>query len=122
MTQLSFDDYTPKVRPDNPLRDMLLMYRADHGAAWVNASTLIEYFHMPHTEQAKRTLREWAEEDSDIISGNRGYCLICNALPDETLHSAYRLISQGKKMVKRGIRQMRRYHQMHGEKAKEVGV
>jgi hypothetical protein len=47
----------------------------------------------------------------EIISGQKGYKLSAEATIDEIDHAANWLISQGKKMLKRGIAIRRKAHQ-----------
>lgn len=60
---------------------------------------------------ADRTIRACASHDPDIISGNKGYRLAQFATTSELNECADRLISQGKKMMRRGIRLKRRAHE-----------
>jgi hypothetical protein len=57
-----------------------------------------------------RDIRALASETNRVISGQKGYKHIENATPEEIAHSANWLISQGKKMIKRGIGQRRAAH------------
>ncbi len=50
-----------------------------------------------------RDVRELASASKWIISGQRGYKHLEHATTEETQHAANWLISQGKKMIKRGI-------------------
>ena len=58
-----------------------------------------------------RNVRELASQSNRIISGQKGYKHIEHGTPEEIAHSANWLISQGKKMIKRGIGQRRAAHQ-----------
>lgn len=73
---------------------------------WVNARML-----MPLTGMTDRQLRSEAEaSDGAIVTGNKGYCLLSECGVDDLNHSANRLISQGKKMIRRGIQIKNRAH------------
>ena len=90
---------------DNALVRYLEDAHAAIGIRWIRAKNV--------TGMSERVARDWAEaSDGLVISGNKGYCLLCLATADEVKESAARLISQGKRMVKRGIRQLRRMHAM----------
>jgi len=59
-----------------------------------------------------RAIRAEAEASAgEVVSGNRGYCLLTECSVEDLTHSANRLISQGKKMIRRGIRQLHAAHQ-----------
>ena len=55
-----------------------------------------------------RDARKLASCSEVIISGNKGYKHADHATPEELAHSSNRLISQGREMIKRGLR-IRRY-------------
>lgn len=55
-----------------------------------------------------RNARKLASVSEVIISGDKGYKHADHATPEELAHSSNRLISQGKQMIKRGLR-IRRY-------------
>ena len=77
------------------------------GQGWVTAKRLS--FHLATSD---RELRAMAEASAgEIISGQKGYKLSTEATIDEIDHAANWLISQGKKMLKRGIEIRRRAHQ-----------
>ena len=57
-----------------------------------------------------RNVRELASQSCRIISGQKGYKHIEHGTPEEIAHSANWLISQGKKMIRRGIGQRRAAH------------
>ena len=104
----------------NILVQFLLCHAADAPnlitSRWLNAGWLVRNY-MPSfpSDKGKRLLRVAAEEsDGRVISGNDGYCLIEHATPEERQHAARRLISQGKKMVSRGVRILRKQHQIEG--------
>ena len=74
------------------------------------------------TNKERRELRQFAEDstgDDRIISGNRGYCLASLATPDELKHFGNRLISQAKKMEKRGIAALHLLHQIQEGKERK---
>lgn len=53
-----------------------------------------------------------AASDDRIISGQRGYCLLAEATPAEITHAADWIISQGKKMIRRGIKIRKAAHSL----------
>jgi len=57
-----------------------------------------------------RDVRALASQSTWIISGQRGYLHVEHATAEEIAHSANWLISQGKKMIRRGIGQRRAAH------------
>lgn len=59
-----------------------------------------------------REIRQVASDCSKIISGQKGYKHVAHATAEEVNHSANWLISQGKKMIKRGIAQRRAAHKI----------
>lgn len=61
-----------------------------------------------------RDIRELASSSKKIISGQRGYKHVAHATAAEIDHSANWLISQGKKMIRRGIGQRRYAHEIFG--------
>jgi hypothetical protein len=86
---------------ENPLVSAL------RGQGWVTAKRLS--FHLGTSD---RLLRAFAEQSQgEIISGQKGYKLSAEATLEEIDHAANWLISQGKKMLERGIEIRRRAHQ-----------
>ena len=61
-----------------------------------------------------RDIRQIASESTKIISGQKGYKHIAHASMEEIDHASNWLISQGKKMIKRGIATRRYAHQILG--------
>jgi len=61
-----------------------------------------------------RDVRELASASRWIISGQRGYKHIEHATAEESAHAANWLISQGKKMIKRGIAIRTNAHKLLG--------
>ncbi|HEY4415723.1 MAG TPA: hypothetical protein VGO57_08530 [Verrucomicrobiae bacterium] len=61
-----------------------------------------------------REIRQVASECNRIISGQKGYKHIAHATAGEVDHSANWLISQGKKMIRRGIAQRSEAHKILG--------
>lgn len=53
-----------------------------------------------------------ADSQGRIISGQRGYCLISEATPEEIAHAADWLIAQGRLMIKRGIQIRKHAHHL----------
>jgi hypothetical protein len=69
-------------------------------ACWMTAKDIIQTC---LGKLLDRDVRELASASKWIISGQRGYKHIEHATAEETAHAANWLISQGKKMIKRGI-------------------
>jgi hypothetical protein len=89
-----------------PSRDGSYLAETLQGRGWVLARDLV-----PLTGLTDRQLRAEAEvSGGEIITGNKGYCLLSEVSTEDAAHSARRLISQGKKMIRRGITQMNRMH------------
>lgn len=107
--QLTLDRPRSTESTENPLLALLRDHRASWGTRWIKGSILAVELVV-----SDRALRDLAESsDGLIISGNQGYCLLENATVEEIRNSANRLISQGRKMARRGIRMLRRCHQMN---------
>lgn len=77
-----------------------------YGRGWVNARQIKSEQGWP-----ERSLREWAAaSDGQIISGQRGYCRIEEATPEE-IHRAHTwLRSQAREMLRRSVAIRRRAH------------
>jgi hypothetical protein len=86
---------------ENPLVSAL------RGQGWVTARRLT--FHLGACDRELRALAEASR--GEIISGQKGYKLSAEATLEEIDHAANWLISQGKKMLERGIEIRRRAHQ-----------
>lgn len=98
--QPSLFDYRPTTN-GNALQSAL------RGRGWVRARELCPVMGMDD-----RAIRAEAEASAgEVVSGNRGYCLLTECSVEDLTHSANRLISQGKKMIRRGIRQLHAAHQ-----------
>ena len=113
--QMDMFNHAPRSH-SNPLVDILKTESEFYeGTRWFNARDLYCRLPVMTFEQARRQLRQWAEDsDGLVISGNNGYCLIHTATPEERTQAARRLISQGRLMHKRGIRILRKQHQIEG--------
>ena len=61
-----------------------------------------------------RDVRELASASEWIISGQRGYKHMEHATAEETDHASNWLVSQGKKMIKRGMALRRNGHKLLG--------
>ena len=61
-----------------------------------------------------RDVRELASASPKIISGQKGYKHVEYSTPEEIKHCSNWLISQGKKMIKRGIGIRRHAHEVGG--------
>jgi hypothetical protein len=86
---------------ENPLVSAL------RGQGWVTAKRLS--FHLGTGDRELRAMAEASR--GEIISGQKGYKLSAEATLDEIDHAANWLISQGKKMLERGIEIRRKAHQ-----------
>jgi hypothetical protein len=93
-------------RIENPLISTL------RGRGWTPARTLRA---LMATDD--RTVRQLAElSKAEVISGQKGYKLLVEGTVDEINRSSNWLISQGKKMIRRGIEIQRRGHARIGAK------
>jgi hypothetical protein len=87
--QMSFDY---KASPGGSFLRDALRFRG-----WVTARML-----MPLVDRTDRELRAEAEaSQGEIVTGNKGYCLLDEAGDDEAEHAAARLESQARKMIAR---------------------
>lgn len=78
---------------------------------WMSARAIME---TTKGRVIDREIRQVASESSKIISGQKGYKHIAHATAEEVNHSANWLISQGKKMIRRGIAQRNEAHKIFG--------
>lgn len=85
------------------------LLRADGG--WLTAS---EISGLTLGQVGDRDLRSMASASEWIITGQKGYKHIEHASPEENAHAANWLISQGKTMIKRGLRIRRNAHRRIG--------
>lgn len=83
-------------------------------ARWIKAGEILSWHGREETEDQKRLLRSLASASEWIISGQSGYKHIEHATPEENDHCANSLISQGKKMIKRGIALRANAHKLLG--------
>lgn len=67
-----------------------------------------------HGKAHERVLRELASASNEIISGQKGYKHTDHATAEEIDHAANWLVSQGKKMIKRGLGIRRAAHRRIG--------
>lgn len=80
---------------------------------WVKASELCWLFDLNAHETGRRMVRQAADLSApEIISGQEGYKHISHATPEEIQHAANWLISQGRKMINRGLAILRRGHEI----------
>lgn len=78
---------------------------------WVTAKML-----MPLVNMTDRQLRAEAEaSNGEIVTGNKGYCLLDECGVDEIDHAASRLESQARKMNQRAIAIRNRAHRRIGK-------
>jgi hypothetical protein len=61
-----------------------------------------------------REVRELASASAHVISGQKGYKHVKHATAEEVNHAANWLISQGRKMIQRGVRIRRSAHEIFG--------
>ena len=83
-------------------------------ARWIKAGEILRFHGREETEDQKRLLRSLASASEWIVSGQSGYKHIEHASPEEIHHATAALISQGKKMIKRGIVLQRNGHKLLG--------
>jgi hypothetical protein len=81
---------------------------------WRTAAEILKALGWESNDTNKRFLRSLAEASSNILSGQRGYRHTSQATAEEVRHSSNWLVSQGKKMIKRGLAQRRRAHAIFG--------
>jgi hypothetical protein len=81
---------------------------------WRTAAEILKAVNWEPNDTNKRFLRSLAEASDYILSGQRGYKHAVHATAEEIQHSSNWLVSQGKKMIKRGIAQRRRAHAIFG--------
>lgn len=101
------DLFAPRPVVTDQDRDLARFRLALLGRQWRTAAEL-----RVATGLTDRRLRALAAQTDDIISGQRGYCLLREATPEEIRHSSSWLISQGQKMIKRGVAQRRAAHHL----------
>ena len=77
---------------------------------WMSAREYLVRHDVAPTESNRRWLRGLAEKSADVISGQRGYCHVECATVEELNHASAWLISQGRKMMLRGLRIRRVAH------------
>lgn len=81
------------------------------GKCWMSARDII---HTTKGGVIDREIRQVASDSKKIISGQKGYKHVAHATAEEVNHSANWLISQGKKMIRRGIAQRNEAHKIFG--------
>lgn len=81
-----------------------------HAGGWILARDLLRRTGLEDTEHARRHLRALAAQSDAILSGQRGYCHLANATPEDIHHAAAWLESQAREMMQRAIRLRRRAH------------
>lgn len=95
------------VDPDDPnvrwLERLLLDERG-----WLTAAKIVA---RSGDQLNDRQIRQLASASPNIISGQRGYRHVDHSAIEELHHASAWLISQGKVMIKRGIRIKRRAHE-----------
>lgn len=77
---------------------------------WILARDLLRRAGLEDTEHARRHLRALAAQSDAILSGQRGYCHLANATPEDIHHAAAWLESQAREMMQRAVRLRRRAH------------
>jgi hypothetical protein len=107
MTQLSlFEERKQRSLSDDVERTVVSLMHTY--SEWVTAATLSQM-----TGFNIRRLREVANASQGrIISGQKGYCLLKRANPDEIRHAANWLESQGREMIKRAERIRKLAHKL----------
>ena len=106
-TTPSLFDPRPVVR-DLDVRELEALLASAGG--WLYAREVLARLGRPVTEDGKREIRAIAAECPRILSGQRGYCHLRHATPEEIHHAKQWLISQGKQMISRGIAIARAAH------------
>jgi hypothetical protein len=81
------------------------------GGCWMTAKDIIL---STRGKAHERTLRDLASQSGQIITGQKGYKHIEHATAEEIAHASNWLISQGKKMIKRGLTIRRSGHRRIG--------
>lgn len=100
--------------PDDPNVQQFVSLLLKAGE-WLTAAEVLGRLRMLSTDSNRRMVRSWAEaSDGEILSGQKGYRHIRHATPEEIQHAANWLLSQGKKMIKRGIKIRRNAHALVG--------
>jgi len=84
------------------------------GRDWQTAAEILAAILRPPTDDNKRWLRDLASRSEWILSGQLGYKNLEHATAEEIDHAANWLISQGKKMIRRGIALRRNAHRIFG--------
>jgi hypothetical protein len=90
----------------NPVLDAMLY---DFPKDWIPASRIAECKGIDEREVRVQV----AASDGRIISGDRGYKLMDFATIEEINHYSRRMIAHGRAEVRKGIRALRRYHNMN---------
>jgi hypothetical protein len=96
-----------KVAREN--RSVQCLINTLDGRGWMTCSQILRLWFMPPTEANKRWVRALAEAaGDDVLSGQAGYKLVKAGTAEEVYRASSWLISQGKKMISRGIAIRRR--------------
>lgn len=98
IAELQPDLFTPKpaVDPAATWLEKLLF----EGKCWMSARDIML---TTAGRVIDREIRQLASDCPRIITGQKGYKHLAHATPEEINHAANWLVSQGKKMIKRGI-------------------
>lgn len=106
-----FEQRQPKLDSVETLEKVL---RAS--GEWLTASQILALLNLKESESGKRAVRLLASESEWIISspGSPGYKHLEHCTAEELNHIANSLISQGKEMIKRGLRIRRNAHKIFG--------
>ena len=97
-TEIEFN-FAPTPSPELARVQSATLLAALADGGWHTAKTL-----SPATGLSDRQLRSCAEHlGAELVTGNKGYRLVCCATCDEIRECAGRLRSQGQKMIERGI-------------------
>lgn len=90
----------------------VLKYHALGGNRWVSAADIVAALGWPAGGTSERKLRSLVESrPREILSGNRGYCHIAHAEPDEVRHSINRLKAHAEAELQRSVDLSIGYHQ-----------
>lgn len=90
----------------------ILKLRAAAGHRWVSAADLVIALGWEPGQTSERRLRATVEaRPREILSGNRGYCHLAAAMPDEVRHSINRLKTHAEAELQRSVDLSIGYHQ-----------
>jgi hypothetical protein len=92
-------------------REWLEYYLREHGG-WHTAAMVLMAGCREVTESNKRWIRELASGSAWVLSGQKGYCHLRHAKPEEISHAAAWLEHQAREMGERAARLRRAGHRL----------